>query len=70
MSKGKGDLHPHKAKAGKSIGGTHCSRVDNDTRTILHMDIGPKTLRGAGSGKITKDINGAMAQANKKMPKR
>lgn len=67
MKKGKGDLHPSKAKPGKSIGGTHLSVVDNDTRTILHMDIGPKTLKGGGSGKITKDIQGAIAQANKKL---
>ena len=58
MAKGKGDLHPH------------ITKVDNDTRTILHMDIGPKVLKGSGSGKITSDIKGAIAQANKKCPKR
>ena len=66
MPKGKGDLQP-KGSKGKSIGGTHITTCDNDTRTILHMDIGPKTLKGGGSGKITKDIQGAIAQANKKL---
>ena len=70
MPKGKGDLHPKRGTIVKSVGGTHLTEMDNKTRVSLHMDIGPKKLKGAGSGKITSDIKGAMGQANKKMPKK
>lgn len=69
MPKGKGDLRP-KGKIVKSKGGVHLTEVDAGTRVIMSMDIGPKTLKGQGSGKITKNVQGAISQANAKMPKK
>jgi hypothetical protein len=62
-----GDIRP-KGKVLKSKGGTQLTGVDNNTRTILSMDIGPKTLKGSGSGKITKNVKSAIAQVNAKKP--
>jgi len=61
------DIRP-KGKDLKSKGGVRLTGVDNNTRTILDMGIGPKTLKGGGSGKITKNIQATISQANAKKP--
>jgi len=61
-----GDIRP-KGKVVKSKGGVNLTTVDNGTRTILDMGIGIKPLK-SGSGKITKNIQATIAQANAKKP--
>ena len=58
------DIFP-KGKKVKSLGNTHLITTDSDTRTILAQGIGPKSLKGSGSGKITSNVNATKAQANK-----
>ena len=62
------DIRPKGKKT--SMGGVHNTKVDNDTRSIVSMDIKPKTLSGAGSGKPTSSIKDLMSTANKRIPKK
>lgn len=61
-----GDIRP-KGKVVKTKGGVRQTVVDAGTRDILDMGIGIKPLK-SGSGKITKNIQATIAQANAKKP--
>lgn len=50
-------------------GGTKLTSHDNNTRTILAMDIGPKTISGSGSGSPKSTQQSIKSALNKKTGK-
>jgi hypothetical protein len=68
-SKG-GDIRP-KGVNHTTKGGTKCTGVDNDTRSILDMGIGikPEGGLGGGSGKTLDSIESGLSKLNKKKGK-
>lgn len=59
-----GDIIPKGPK--KSKAGAHIVSTDNDTRTMLAMEIGPKNPNASGSGRVTKSIEDVKAKLNSK----